>query len=73
MCVSRPSRWESPFEWTRLSAGKAEAVRLFRAYAEEKARADPSWLAPLRGLDLGRYCSLDEPCHADVLIELANR
>jgi hypothetical protein len=26
----------------------------------------------LRGRDLACYCPLDEPCHADVLLEVAN-
>lgn len=30
------------------------------------------WLAPLRGRDLVCWCRLDQPCHADVLLELAN-
>ncbi|MGH6882856.1 MAG: DUF4326 domain-containing protein [Hypericibacter sp.] len=30
----------------------------------------PIWL--LRGHDLCCYCPLDQPCHADVLLELAN-
>jgi hypothetical protein len=30
-------------------------------------------LAPLRGRDLVCWCPLDQPCHADVLLELANR
>ena len=29
-------------------------------------------LAELRGKDLARWCPLDQPCHADVLLELAN-
>jgi hypothetical protein len=29
--------------------------------------------AKLRGHDLACFCELDEPCHADVLIEIANR
>jgi hypothetical protein len=29
-------------------------------------------LAPLRGHDLVCWCPLDQPCHADVLLELAN-
>jgi hypothetical protein len=28
---------------------------------------------PLRGRDLACWCPLDQPCHADVLLELANR
>ncbi|MFD0370767.1 DUF6195 family protein [Streptomyces sp. NPDC127114] len=54
--------------------GPEEAVDLFsatlrgpvgRSYAEEFARA-------LRGLDLMCTCPLDVPCHADVLLRLAN-
>lgn len=30
------------------------------------------WYAPLRGRDLACWCPLDQPCHADVLLELAN-
>ena len=29
-------------------------------------------LAELRGKDLACWCGLDQPCHADVLLELAN-
>lgn len=29
-------------------------------------------LEPLRGRDLACWCPLDQPCHADVLIEIAN-
>jgi Domain of unknown function (DUF4326) len=30
-------------------------------------------LPELRGKDLACYCPLDQPCHADVLLELANK
>lgn len=30
-------------------------------------------LPELRGKNLACYCPLDKPCHADVLLELANR
>lgn len=29
--------------------------------------------SPLRGKNLACWCSLDQPCHADVLLRLANR
>jgi hypothetical protein len=32
----------------------------------------PSDLLPLRGKNLACWCKLGEPCHADVLLELAN-
>lgn len=53
---SRRDRWSSP-----------ESVSLVTVRA---------WmltdLPKLRGMDLVCWCSLDGPCHADVLIELAN-
>lgn len=39
------------------------------AYSQEWRDA----LEQLRGHDLACWCALDEPCHADVLLELANR
>jgi hypothetical protein len=30
-------------------------------------------LEQLKGKDLACYCPLDEPCHADVLLEIANK
>lgn len=32
----------------------------------------PETIARLRGRDLACWCRLDQPCHADVLLELAN-
>jgi hypothetical protein len=43
-------------------------------HPEDRAYVD-GWhesLARLRGLDLACWCPLDQPCHADVLLELAN-
>lgn len=48
------------------------AVQLFQEYAMLRSRKDPSWLEPLRGKDLCCWCKMDQPCHADVLLELAN-
>lgn len=35
--------------------------------------SEPLSLEPLRGKNLACWCALDRPCHADVLLELANR
>ena len=50
--------------------GWREATKLlYRDYLEEKG-LDPT---ELRGKNLICSCKLEEPCHADVLLELANR
>lgn len=30
-------------------------------------------ITPLKGKNLACWCAIDQPCHADVLLELANR
>jgi len=47
---------------------KAGALILYGDFIREE-KLDPS---ELRGKDLSCTCKLTEPCHADVLIELAN-
>lgn len=55
-------------EWPCVDA--ATAVRAFR---EMKAPTyDVADMSELRGKDLACWCPLDQPCHADVLLELAN-
>lgn len=47
----------------------------FEHWPEEPAtrRAILDRLPRLRGRNLACWCQLDQPCHADVLLELANR
>ena len=33
---------------------------------------NPNFLEPLRGKNLACWCALDQPCHADILLRLAN-
>ncbi len=53
-------------EWPCVDA--ATAVKAFR----EMKAPHLSRLRQLRGKDLACWCPLDQPCHADVLLELAN-
>jgi len=58
-------------------AAPIECVRLYRLMIESDAADqcdDPAdYFDELRGHDLACWCPLDQPCHADVLLELANR
>jgi hypothetical protein len=75
-CVSRPSRFGNPFEPDRLGdpAAYAAAAARFREWvtSPEQAELLAEARRELRGRDLGCYCRLDLPCHADVLLELVN-
>ncbi|WP_101925582.1 MULTISPECIES: DUF4326 domain-containing protein [Luteimonas] len=67
--VARPSRWGNPFR-IGIDGDRAECVVRFARQLD----ADPAALdlAPLRGCNLACWCSLDGPCHADVLLARAN-
>ena len=69
--VTRPTKWGNPYP---LALGRSQAVCRYRTdllagrldITVEQVREE------LRGRDLACYCPLDEPCHADVLLEIAN-
>lgn len=80
LVVARPSRWGNPFRvGDPRPGGKGaplaltECVYLFRRrwQAMPTPLRDAS-LAPLRGKNLACWCPLDAPCHADILLALAN-
>ena len=74
--VTRPTRWGNPFRGAVF--GQDEAVRLYREGVLLRREGEQGIPAPgeiqrqLAGHDLACWCPLDQPCHADVLLELAN-
>jgi hypothetical protein len=67
--VARPGRWGNPFK-IGPDGDAAEVVRRFECempeFTREAARLE------LRGKNLACFCNLGDPCHADVLLKLAN-
>ena len=45
---------------------------LMRVRKRDSAEQFERWVSPLRGKNLACWCPLDQSCHADVLLELAN-
>ena len=84
--VSRPSGFGNPFKIDehRTAAECVELyTRLFQGYASLGVGISPAdqWkyrnyvidrLSEIRGKDLCCWCPLDQPCHADVLLQIAN-
>ena len=82
--VGRPTRWGNPFHLIDVlealgdAEGRADCVRSYRLwlYGDEayiKLASATDAIRELRGKDLACWCPLDQPCHADVLLEIANR
>lgn len=70
--VTRPSRWGNPFRVGIEAATPAEAVAMFREHLNHQPALVELARRQLRGFDLGCTCPLDQPCHADVWLEIAN-
>jgi hypothetical protein len=80
--VDRTTKWGNPFI-VGVHGTAAECVDLFTKlmagyvcmstnnFGEQMAY--PGTAAELAGRDLACWCRLDKPCHADVLLRLANR
>jgi len=67
--VARPTRWSNPFSVEKY--GRAEAVRMYHAWVLKNRKVEEIQ-QELAGHDLACWCPLDKPCHADILLELAN-
>lgn len=74
--VARPTKWGNLFgphnkpDSCFYTATKAEAAKVCRCLYERTFLARD--LPELRGKNLACWCPLSEPCHADVLLEIAN-
>lgn len=67
--VGRPSRFGNPF----TQATPEEMVALYRVWITGdslSATMARRHLPALRGKNLACWCQLDQPCHADVLLEM---
>lgn len=68
--VGRPSRWGNPYPLTEHSP--TAAVALYRAWLLEHPDLLDAARAELGGRSLACWCPPGAPCHADVLLDLAN-
>ncbi|MCL2394822.1 MAG: DUF4326 domain-containing protein [Acidimicrobiaceae bacterium] len=72
--VARPSRWGNPFR-VGTDGDRARCADRYRLalVAGELSFTVEDVRRELAGADLACWCPLDGPCHADVLLEVANR
>lgn len=74
--VGRPTVWGNPYVvGSKLLTGETltaeKSVELYRQHVAEVF--DPLTIRTrLGGRNLACWCPLDRPCHADVLLDLAN-
>jgi len=73
--VGRPSKWGNPFSrpetFRYFLMGDVSLGDAMRHGPDIKCNL--SEIGELRGKNLACWCRLGQPCHADVLLEIANR
>ena len=78
--VGRPTVWQNPYGLPGTNALIIEATREDCVRSHREMVADecaalgsvPGYIAQLRGKHLVCWCRLDQPCHADTLLRVAN-
>ena len=84
--VGRPTIWGNPFRVSNGDCDHPDCgpkshppltrqaiVEAYKNYLPGLLKVQPRHLIDrLRGKDLACWCPLDQPCHADVLLEVAN-
>lgn len=64
---------ERDFKWFRKTGFCPWTAGIKLSWSMSDDDAVARLLAPLRGKNLSCWCPLDKPCHADVILELANK
>jgi hypothetical protein len=68
--VARPTKFGNPFNIGE-DGTREEVIAKYREWLLAQTELVAAAKAELRGCDLGCWCA-PEPCHADVLLEIAN-
>lgn len=70
--VGRPSKYGNP--WILVTEkDRPEVLRKYEEYLNQILNQNPDFLFELKGRDLACWCRLDKRCHADILLEYANK
>jgi len=75
--IAKVSNWANPYDDQPIGgATQTERAGLYRDMLKDPDSRRAKWvhehIAGLRGFNLACDCAADEPCHHDVLIEMAN-
>lgn len=70
--VGRPTVYGNPYKIDKITDPDGRlAIGCYRDHIKGMIGVDEI-RSELRGKNLACFCPLDQPCHADVLLELAN-
>jgi hypothetical protein len=69
--VGRPTKWGNPFKVNNLRTHSG-CVQLYEDWIENNENLQRDAVLELAGKNLSCFCKIGEPCHADILLKIAN-
>lgn len=71
--VGRPTKWGNPYAVSCPASDefKKKIIRQYESSMSIMLKQDA--VVELKGKNLACWCALDSPCHADVLLKIANQ
>jgi len=69
--VSRPGKWGSPYPLKKESE-RAKVIARYRAYLDANRKLRDEARKELAGKNLACWCKPGLPCHAEILLRVAN-
>lgn len=76
VCVTRGTKWGNPYTVAEMGSHE-DAVCKFEEMLvegfEDSYPMDDEIIRELKGKNLACFCPLDKKCHADILLEIANK
>ncbi len=81
MKVARPTKYDNPYRVGDVHRSiimdfkltLEYSLILFERWLTNKLKTDENFLVELSGKNLACFCPLDQKCHADILLDYANR
>ena len=72
--VGRGSKWGNPYTVAECGSRKEAVAMYIHSWLADPMRLPiaSQVVAELRGKNLACWCPIDQPCHGDVLLDIAN-
>jgi hypothetical protein len=70
--IARPSKWGNPHKMGLLTRAQAIAAYKRDLYAGKLKVSVPDVKRELKGRDIACWCRLEDDCHGDLLLKIAN-
>ena len=70
--VGRPSIWGNPYK-IGIDGNREEVISKYKAYLQDKLKLNPAFLDSLKEKDLACWCSLNQSCHVDIILEFLEK